>query len=153
MSSLLSAADRGKTDFSPRWECVPVRVVRTAMCGGGTSYDVYVPIRCKEYKPIAGNCYATEIWWNGGRYYRLSDFFRTPRLDKLPARTEERWNAYKRLEKLTDRLEAVLAARAFPELAGARKLPGLWASWNLPSAETTVSLRVRCDRDGNGGAA
>jgi hypothetical protein len=126
---------------------IPVLVTRTQMCGGGNAYDVLLPVDHKAYKPITGHCYATIICWQGGQYYRLSDFLRTPALDALPSFTEERFDTFHRLGKVAERFEAIIAARAFPELSGRTKLPFLWSSTNMESADRVVSVKIR-DRDG-----
>ncbi len=121
---------------------VAVDVVRTAMCGGGTSYDVYIPVRTKAYRPITGHIYATVICRDGREYYHLSDWLRDQAIDGLEPLTDERWNAFKRLERIARRLEVRLAKRAFPELAGLDKLPFLWAQWDKPSDTQRIRLTV-----------
>jgi hypothetical protein len=128
------------------WEYVSARVVRTAMVGGGTSYDVYIPVCGKSYKPIAAGCYATVIVWRGKEYYRLADYLRTPDLDALPPLTDKRLCAFRRIEKLAERLEAKIAARAFSELTGRKALPFLWSRENHPSKDKTVRFRLRRSR-------
>lgn len=117
-----------------------VLCVRTEMCGGGTSYDVYVRRKDKLYHPIAAGCFATVICRDGGEYFHLDDYLRTPEVDALPPLTDERWTAFKHIEPVAKRLEARIASRAFPELRGTQKLPLLWARWTLPSAETWVDV-------------
>ena len=112
--------------------------IRTKMCLGSTTYDVYVPTRQKGYEPITNLCYATVIIWQGERYYRLADFLRTPTMDGLPPFSEERSDAFKRIEKLAKRLEAKLAARVYPELAGHKALP--WLSETLDHDTREVSF-------------
>ena len=55
---------------------VKVLCIRTAMVGGGTSYDVYVPVAHKRYRPITCGCYATVIVWRGKEYYHVDDCLR-----------------------------------------------------------------------------
>lgn len=118
-------------------------VYRTAMCGGGTAYSVYFKCADKRYRPISGHCYATIHIHDGGpQCYNTSNFYRTPTLDELPAMTNTRLNAFKRLERSTDRLAFRIAKRAFPELGALPKLPTLWAQWNKESAQRTIRVRV-----------
>lgn len=127
---------------------VTALVVRTKMIGGGTSYAVYLPCSAKGYRPIAGNCYATVIIHGGyksypeNHYLRVDDFLRTPDIDDLPMLTEERWDAFKRLDKIGERLETRIAKRAFPELRPLAKLPSLWAPWTKESANRHVTVEL-----------
>ena len=98
------------------------------MCGGGTSYDVLVPKQEKSYYPIAAGCYATVVLRKGKEFFRVADALRTPEIDDLPILTDERLNAFRRLERIAKRLEIRIARRAFPELRHLKSLPTLWAS-------------------------
>ena len=124
---------------------IGVKVQRTEMCGGGTSYDVLWPVAEKAYHPIAGNCYATTIhpWWEHyGQtrgYFRTADFLRTPELDALPY-SNERCEAFDANERVAERLEARIAARAFEELAGCRRIPSLWIRETYPSDVRTITV-------------
>ena len=121
---------------------IEAHAIRTEMCGGGTAYDVYIPCRYKGYRPIAAGCYATIIRYRGQDYYRVADYLRTPEIDALPPLTVERLDAFKRLRKVAERLEARIASRAFPELKGCRKLPGPWAPWTLPSKRRVIKVEL-----------
>lgn len=120
-----------------------VLCIRTKMVGGGTSYDVYVPIENKSYRPISFGTYATVIWRDKGKYYRVDDFLRTPELDTLPALTDERLDAFKRLRKVARRLEVRIAKRVFKELGSVKKLPTLWGNWTLPSKDVWVEVNIK----------
>jgi hypothetical protein len=124
-------------------------VIRTEMCGGGTKYEVLVPVKAKRYQPIAcGHIYATVIRRHDHDYYRVDDFLRDEAIDGLPALSDERWNAFHRLEQVAKRLEIRIAKRAFVELAGRDTLPTLWASWTLPNKEHRISIKLN-DRNYN----
>ena len=120
--------------------------IRTKMIGGGTSYDVYLPIREKGYRPIAAGCYATIIHdgpdWKRDQFYRVDDFLRTPHIDNLPILTTERIEAFDALGKVAKRLEISIARRAFPELDGLRELPFLWTNENHDSALIEIEIDI-----------
>ena len=103
--------------------------IRTAMCGGGTSYDVYFWKRDKPSHPLHnGHIYATTICHGG--FGKDREFFQVrDAIDPRPRWTMdagiEKYDAGKALEKLADRLAVRIAKRAFPELNGKRKLPSL----------------------------
>ena len=118
-------------------------VVRTEMIGGGTSYGVLIPRSQKGYRPITAGIYATVIIRDDKEYYRLNDFLTTPDLDNLPAFSDARWNAFRRIGRLAQRLEAKIAIRVFPELKGRTNLPILWADWTLPSSEGETEFVLR----------
>ena len=118
-------------------------VVRTEMIGCGTAYEVLIPRSQKGYRPITAGIYATVIMRNDEEYYRLGDFLRTPDLDNLLAWSDARWDAFRRIGRLAERLEAKIATRVFPELKGRTNLPFLWASWTLPSAEGETEFVLR----------
>jgi hypothetical protein len=127
---------------------IKVKIERTKMCGGGTSYHVYLPVSAKSYYPISGYSYATQIsiasekYGKRNNYYRLADFLRTPEIDALPCGIH-RYDTFKKLEKTARRLEFRLAKRAFPELRQLFKLPYLWAEWTLPSETKAVTLTLK----------
>ncbi len=121
-------------------------VKRTEMCGGGTSYDVYWRCEDKPSRPLHnGHTYATVICLSGprskGEFYATRDAIDPRHRWEMPAGMEK-WDAGVLLEKKADRLAVRVAKRAFPELAGLRKLPSLWASWTMPSASKWVSVRI-----------
>ena len=120
-------------------------VQRIAMCGGGTAYDVYVQQSCKRYYPITGHIYETVIINEGIAYLNVSGFLRTKAVDELPALTQERMAAFRRIERLAKRLEYHFARQVFPELSRIGKMPFLWASWDMGDSrkEVTVELNER----------
>ncbi len=118
------------------------RVIRTRMCGGGTSYDVLFRTEDKPSRPLHGYQYATVICRDNGKFYSVRDA-----IDRKPRWSMEAgWDKYesgKRLDKRANRLACRIAKRAFPELRGLSKLPDLWAGWTLPSEEKLVPVCVR----------
>lgn len=118
--------------------------VRTEMCGGGTAYDVYFRCADKPSRPLhGGHIYATTISrGEEGPFYRVADAI-DPRSRWEMDCGLAKWDAHKRLEKVADRLAVRIAKRAFPELRGHKRLPGLWAGWTLPSAEVKVPVRLQ----------
>jgi hypothetical protein len=117
--------------------------IRTKMCGGGTSYDVYFRKADKPSHPLHNNhTYATVICRNGKEFFEVRDAIDPESHWRMEAGLEK-WDAFKRLEKKANRLAVRIAKRAFPELAGARELPFFWAPWTLPSAEVKVPVRMQ----------
>ena len=121
-------------------------VIRTAMIGGGTSYAVYWRTKDKPSHPLHGYTYATTISTETPEGKR-ADFFDTR--DAIDSKDrwgmEQGWDKYeagKRLEKRAARLAFRVAVRAFPELRALRKLPTLWAAWNMPSESKWIPVRV-----------
>jgi len=121
--------------------------VRTQMCGGGTSYDVYWRCQDKPSEPLHnGHTYATKVSHGGlegvrGYFYATEDAIDPRARWEMPAGLEK-WDSHKRLEKLAKRLSVRVAKRAFPELAGLRELPMLWAGWTMPSEHKWVAVRM-----------
>ena len=118
-------------------------VIRTEMCGGGTGYDVYWRTKDKPSHPLHNDhIYATTIHHGNGQYY-----FRTT--DAIDPKTHwamdpggEKYDQFKRLEKVARRLELRVARRAFPELASVKRLPMVCAPWTLKSAEVWVAVKM-----------
>ncbi len=131
-------------------------IYRTKIIGGGTGYDVLIPCHQKSYRPISFGTYATIVsratkgndFKSRVDYYYMADFLRTPEIDALPALSDERWNAFKRLEVIAASLSYQLALKAFPELASVRGLPFLWADWSLPSDMKIVAFTESYDPAG-----
>lgn len=122
---------------------IQVRVSRVAMCGGGTSYSVYWKCADKPSRPLHnGHTYATEILsGDGGPFYATVDAIDPKRHWAMEAGCAK-YDEFKRLERVAKRLECRIARRAFPELAGLRELPFLWAGWNKPTCDKWVSVNV-----------
>lgn len=119
-----------------------VTVIRTAMAGGGTAYDVYWPTQAKPSRPLhCGHIYATVVCHGSSQYYRTVDAI-DPRSHWEMDPGFDKWNEHRRLERVAKRLDVRIAKRVFPELAKARELPFLWACWDLPSAEKRVPVRI-----------
>jgi galactokinase/mevalonate kinase-like predicted kinase len=115
---------------------------RTAMCGGGTSYEVYFRAQDKPSHPLhGGHIYATTIGRGKGEYFTILDAI-DPRARWEMEQGLEKWEAGKVLEARAKRLAVRIAKRAFPELRGRRELPFLWAGWNQPSATVNVPVRI-----------
>lgn len=123
---------------------VEAHCFRTKIIGGGNAYDVYIPTKFKDYRPISGHCYATVIHLQDEKYYSVDNFLRTPEIDSLPAFSDIRWNTFKELEMKADRIAFETAKKAFPELNSLKKLPTLWAVWekDLPSAKKVIDIEI-----------
>jgi len=117
-------------------------VFRTKMCGGGTSYDVHFLKRDKPSYPLHGSTYATVICRDGKEYFDICDAIDPKSRWSMPLGWEK-YESHKRLEARAKRLAVRIAARAFPELKGLRKLPLLWAEWTLESAVAKVPVRLQ----------
>ena len=76
-----------------------------------------------------------------GYFYSTRDAIDPRARWEMPAGMDK-WDAGQALEKRADRLSVRVAKRAFPELAGARKLPSLWASYSLPSEHKWVTVNI-----------
>lgn len=131
---------------------VKIHVFRHKLVGGGTAYEVLVPRYQKRYYPITGTIYATvfirEYRGKEMEYFSVFDFLRTSEVDELPPYSEERWKAFKKLEKRAREIEFKAASLAFPELKRLGKVPSLWALWDLPSTEKEVTLEIRMEEEG-----
>lgn len=135
-----------EVNMKTKRKTVKALCVRTAMIGGGTSYDVYFRCKDKPSRPLHGLQYATEVypcgWQSGGGFYRVDDA-----IDRRERWSMEqgwdKWESHKKLEKVANRLAVRIAKRAFPELNGAKKLPPLWAGWTLPSEEKWVEVNMQ----------
>lgn len=115
---------------------------RTAMCGGGTSYDVYFRKQDKPSHPLhGGHIYATTICRDGGEYFSTVDAI-DPRSRWEMDCGMSKYEAHKVLESKANRLAVRIAKRAYPELIGQRELPFLWAVWNKPSAVVKVAVKL-----------
>ena len=115
---------------------------RTAMCGGGTAYDVYFLKADKPSHPLHGGyTYATTIIRGRQEFFAVRDAI-DPRARWEMEQGLAKWDAGKALEKKANRLAVRIAKRAFPELCGHRELPFLWASWNKPSVTVQVPVMV-----------
>ena len=117
-------------------------VFRTAMCGGGTSYDVYFLTRDKPSRPLHGGyTYATIISRAGNEFYNITDAIMPKSVWAMDCGWEK-FDAHRRLEKVAGRLAVRIASQVCPELRGRRELPMLWAQWSFPSAIYPVIVRI-----------
>lgn len=115
---------------------------RTAMCGGGTSYDVYFRTADKPSHPLhCGHYYATTVCRDGGEFFSVVDAIDPESHWKMEPGFEK-WEGFRALEQRANRLAVRIAKRAFPELRGLRQLPSLWASWNMPSETKRVRVNI-----------
>lgn len=118
-----------------------VLVQRTEMIGGGTSYDVYVPlseIACKPTYRIIPSCVQ-----NFEEFGTMTDYFLSADFDSLPACSDIRWNAWKNAESKGKAKELEIAIQAFPELSQFEKLPELWTNYTLPSKVMWIEMEVK----------
>lgn len=125
---------------------LPVRVSRTAMCGGGLSYDVYVPeSACPEHVRNAcpGGTYYTRIESGAGGPFMDYPTATLPRTWIEMPQGWERYQAYKLHEAQARREMLQIALLAFPELskvaARTDSLPELWVD-NLMEKETSADV-------------
>lgn len=120
---------------------IEVHVFRTRMIGGGTSYDVLIPIKYTDYRPISGSTYATVIHWGDERYYRIHDYLRTPSLDRLPALSDARLDAFRKLHSEAGALEFKFLKKAFSETRKLSTFPSLWVQeWTLESKVVILTV-------------
>lgn len=115
---------------------------RTLMIMSGTSYDFYVPVKLKQYKPIVSGHYATQIGLDGEYYYRLHDFLRTPDLDGLPAFSEKRLRGFRLLDKIAQKIQFEAMLSVFPELSKYGKVPSLWIDEDHPTDSFKVNITI-----------
>lgn len=116
-------------------------VHRTKMIGGGTGYDVYFRCADKPSRPLHGSEYATVVLIDGVEHYRVYDAIDPKARWSLRAGLDK-WDTHLRHQRIARRLEVRIAKRACPELAGADRIPAVWAPWTLPSAVFEVPVRL-----------
>jgi hypothetical protein len=125
-----------------------VTVIRTAMIGGGLSYDVYVPV--SEVSEEKRKAIGYEVWRDGGKYLLFEQATLPMEHFAMPTGWG-RYDAWRAHEKIARRKMLDLAESAFPELAKIRtktdSLPSLWTGNLLyPKPETsdekTVEVRA-----------
>lgn len=135
-----------------------VHVFRTAMCGGGLSYDVLVPEReCPRHvrEACPGGTYHTRInrgnYENGKPmpdYLNYEDATLTAEHEAMP-QGWERYESWKAHEKRARQEMLQIALLAFPELAkvAARtdSLPTLWVN-GLMDNETSAMVELVIER-------
>jgi hypothetical protein len=117
-------------------------VIRTAMIGGGTSYDVYFLKTDKPSHPLHNShIYATVIMRDDREFFKVVDAI-DPQSHWKMEPGMKKCDQFKKLEAIAKRLAVRIAKRAFPELRGLRELPSLWASWNMPTTEKTIPVHL-----------
>ena len=106
-------------------------LIRTAMIGGGTRYDVYIPIsEIPTYRPERH----TTICQDGQQYWDYSHATLPASHYEMESGWEkyENWNNHD--EKARIEMLAILK-KHFPETAHLKKFPVLWVNEiNMPSA-------------------
>jgi hypothetical protein len=126
-----------------RGKHMKVTVFRTAMIGGGLSYDVYV--RVQDVANYDASRYTT-IHRDSGKYVDFVDATLPESHFSMPLGWDK-YHAFLEHQRAARRTMLTLAEKAFPELSKIRpaedSLPLLWACGLLPeeaSAVKTVSV-------------
>jgi hypothetical protein len=131
-----------------------VHVIRTAMIGGGLSYDVYVPVsECPEFLRETGKyrCSVTHIgrdsYRNGKHSYYINFPEATcPESHFAMPQGWDRYEDWKKHEADARRRMLDIAETVFPELSKVRektdKLPSLWCCDLLSGKETSAEFIV-----------
>jgi hypothetical protein len=130
-----------------------VHVFRTAMCGGGLSYDVYVPeSECPEHvvKACPGGSYYTRINRCSRSKLMFLDYIHAT-LSPEHEQMEQGWDRYQSFlehERQARKDMLLIAAKAFPELAKVQArtdtLPRLWIN-GLMDPETSAEVILNID--------
>lgn len=120
-----------------------VKIFRTAMCGGGLSYDVLVPIA--DILNYDGVRYTT-IWREEGKYISYTDAT-MPEEHYAMDKGWRRYEAYLAHEKQARKTMLTLARQAFPELNQyqGETLPSLWVT-GLMDKETHAAKTLTFSR-------
>lgn len=121
---------------------IRITCIRTKMIGGGTSYSVYIQTRYKTYHPISGLSYATTYHEDGRKYFSVADFLRTPAVDSLPSMTDERCDAFRRIQRLSSRIAFLACVKAFPEVRKYGKIPFLWTNETHDSSRVDIRFKL-----------
>lgn len=121
---------------------IQITCIRTKMIGWGTSYSVYIQTRHKSYHPISGFSYATTYHEDGREYFSVADFLRTPAVDSLPPMTDERCDAFRRIERLSSRIAFLACVKAFPEVRKYGKVPFLWTNETHDSSRVDIRFKL-----------
>lgn len=125
------------------------KVFRTAMCGGGLSYDVYVPVSevPEQQKPdLNGNTHTTIVRGHDldNEYYNFPDAT-VPAEQRAMEQGWERYEAWNRHEKRARQIMLKIAQKAFPELNRfGDTLPTLWVN-DLMKVETSSEKWIDYD--------
>lgn len=111
---------------------------RTAMVGGGLSYDVYVPIEdVKDYVPTR----YTTIGWNGKNYLNYIDATMNVEHYAMPT-GYERYLQYLKHEGKAKREKLTIIQSIFPETRTLKEYPSLWVNNLLSEGEKETSAEV-----------
>jgi hypothetical protein len=103
---------------------------RVAMCGGGTSYEVYIPYASHPFADRLGGCTHMEFGKNkSAKWIRFCEFFIGEAHLSMP-KGYDRYDDYKKLEARAIELEDRLLREVFPELKSKKdsNLSFLWHS-------------------------
>lgn len=130
-----------------------VHVIRTAMCGGGLSYDVYVPVsECPEYLREKYRYFGTQIGRDSYRNGKHAYYYDFPEatVSESHLAMEKGWDRYddwKAHDKQARRRMLDIAETVFPELAkyraqGHDTIPTLWVCNLLKDKETDAEFVV-----------
>lgn len=108
-------------------------VFRTAMCGGGLSYDVYVPVsECPKHvlESCPGGMYHTRITRGTGEEYLHYEDATTSEEHEALEQGIERWDSWKLHEARACSEMLRIARSVFPELnkVTTDRLPTLWVN-------------------------
>lgn len=111
--------------------------IRTAMVGGGTSYDLYIPL--EEVPPHARDYWSHTII-RGGRKFMDFDYATVSAEHcAMPAGIERLWD-YNAHEKRAARAGAAVLRKVFPEFT-LEEMPLLWVDVGEPeSAEVWTEV-------------
>ena len=105
-----------------------VLVTRVAMCGGGLSYDVLVPVKHVDHYD---GCRYTTVCNSTGKYVRIEDALIGEEHFAMPLG----WDRYQdtlESHKAAAAIAYQIAVQAFPELEKVGKVPTLWVTGLLP---------------------
>lgn len=132
---------------------IEVHGFRDLQVGGGTRYDLLVPIKPESYRPKTGHIFATIVRREGKDFYRLSDALRTPELDSLDLVSEERLIAFRAHEKACRAVAFHVGKELFPEIKCLKRFPEQAVDWSRPSSLRVQRFDIRrlylgaCDLD------
>jgi hypothetical protein len=113
------------------------RLIRTAMCGGGTSYDILIPTEeISHYKP---ELHTTNIW--DGKPYWKYEYATLPNEHYKMELGWERYENWLNHEKKANIEKLEIIKKYFPETINLVKFPELWVSTiNEPSKEIEIII-------------
>lgn len=118
-----------------------VTVIRTAIIGGGLTYDVYVPL--SEVPQHVMDTYPSQTWTHGEKFVDFPAATQSEEHTRMP-KGIARYQAWCDHETKARRLMLKIARRAFPELHNLRDrdtLPHLWTT-GLMENETSATAEL-----------